>query len=1003
MTVKQKFEKIDQSKLAQAQVNILKMMADKTDNFKTKDKETLEKIDASLDKIIAKLKESNPDALKSTARKTTGKAKAKTTSASTTGGKNNVMALAKKIRKPNESWTDAQKRAKESLQGEIKQANKVVTSELQKLKAFINRRKQLKGIAGTDLLRDSKRQAKPRGQRISKDGNVYYEYRENRIDRLAPNYPKNAPLLAGGGSLNNPKKYVGKHFIVADELFYIGAFNDTNLQKSVRYLNKLGQENNIKSQKYPMFRVLIIERNNKLNFYDENQSVVETSLVYMTLDRLKNILKNTKLSSQKLPPKFAKKVQESKKYFDEFESKKFADGGGVDGIEEDIDMTDDYVLRVNKGVQPEDRASMKEWMAKTNESREAMAYKLGGTVVSDLAGHTGGSFGTGNPTLLNGNTGEYYTGLVGETGALSSGEMFEGGGNLSRDRKYVNYREDYEVRYSKGKGRHGYGNLKFDDGGGVSKSLRYEDILEVLKEKIEDSVQELPIEYEQSENFVGEEVEKNSRDGFIAYTDGGYEVRWFESVNMFNSGGYSLPTKVLDAEMQRQVDNNYQYAKERFENEYPSIVEELGEENIDYNSLYEAGYESEAEELSEFESDNDDTIMCEIGAYYYDTNNYRGIEGKHTLRLFGNVNLESPYHRQGNLDDSYDIDITFNSIKELKEKVDAGLKQILDWFDGKYYNDSKAEMKIRRMAKGGGVRKVGNRVYSLGRNWTNDHKHTNKSEKHEVNYNRKGFFATGGGVGKENKIVTIDGKKYVEVTYSKRNKDGVLEQVSEYKPYNKNKNSFADGGAVMANQQIMDDASQHYVNYYLGEGATAGMYKKGGSIPNNYAGRTPEDIWNNMDISQKLHFLSDHAEEVYGSPIVKGQTNPKMNEFFGKLIYEKYDDLPLNTKVALVMHTTRGQYAKGAIVPSKYNVSIQYPTKSSRSNWASNDNVDIKVVAKNKVEAEKKALDEFSKKFPMQKPNYVRVTKDEVSSFDNLSLKKGGMMPKVSAKKHRND
>ena len=107
--------------------------------------------------------------------------------------------------------------------------------------------------------------------------------------------------------------------------------------------------------------------------------------------------------------------------------------------------------------------------------------------------------------------------------------------------------------------------------------------------------------------------------------------------------------------------------------------------------------------LSEWEMnyDGDDTILCEIGAYYYDTENYRGIDEKHTLRLYGLVNLESPYHRRGNLDDSYDIDITFDSISELKEKVDAGLKEIIEWFDGKYYNDSDAEMKIRRMANGG--------------------------------------------------------------------------------------------------------------------------------------------------------------------------------------------------------------------------------------------------------------------------------------------------------------
>ena len=250
------------------------------------------------------------------------------------------------------------------------------------------------------------------------------------------------------------------------------------------------------------------------------------------------------------------------------------------------------------------------------------------------------------------------------------------------------------------------GNLKYNTGGGAGSNttdMNYNEILAVLKEKLDDAVQELPNDYEQSYDAKGEEVEHQSRDGFIAFTDGGYEVTWFEYMSMFHGAGRSLPTKNLDQEMQRQIDYNYQIAKERFVEEYPEIVEELGEDNIDYHSLYEAGYGSEAEQLSEWEMDFDgnETIMCEIGAYYYTPDNYRSLDGQHTIRLFGYVNLESPYHRRGNLDDSYDIDITFDSISELKEKVDAGLKEIIDWFDGKYYNDSTTEMKIRRMEEGG--------------------------------------------------------------------------------------------------------------------------------------------------------------------------------------------------------------------------------------------------------------------------------------------------------------
>lgn len=242
----------------------------------------------------------------------------------------------------------------------------------------------------------------------------------------------------------------------------------------------------------------------------------------------------------------------------------------------------------------------------------------------------------------------------------------------------------------------------FATGGEVS-DLDYSDILAVLEEKLTDSVEDLPNDFEMSYTAEGEEVEHQSRDGFIAFTDGGYEIRWFEQLSQFYSSGNSLPTKALDKEKDRQIEYNFQLAKERFMDDYPEIVEELGEENIDYNSLYEAGYESEAEELSEMEMDFDGegTIMCEIGAYYYSPTNDRGMDGEHTLRLFGLVNLESPYHRSGNLEDRYDLDITFNSIEELEEQVEAGLKQIIDWFNGSHYDESTEELRIVRMAKGG--------------------------------------------------------------------------------------------------------------------------------------------------------------------------------------------------------------------------------------------------------------------------------------------------------------
>jgi len=269
-----------------------------------------------------------------------------------------------------------------------------------------------------------------------------------------------------------------------------------------------------------------------------------------------------------------------------------------------------------------------------------------------------------------------------------------------------------------------YANVEeYADGG--STDLDYSNILNVLKSKIDEAIKEIPNEYENSSSVTSEEIEHESRDGFIPYTDGGYQAIWFEYISTMFGTGYSLPTKQLDDEMNRQINYNLKLAKESFIENYPEIVEELGEENIDYNSLYEAGYGEEAEELSNDESEmmSDDTIMMRIFANYYNPENSRAKDNKHTIRLFGDVNLESPYHRTGNLDDSYEYEFTFDSIGELEKEMNKGLKQVISWFEGDMYNDSNTELKVRRMADGGEVTKaeeIKNKMYKSFESYLNN-------------------------------------------------------------------------------------------------------------------------------------------------------------------------------------------------------------------------------------------------------------------------------------------
>lgn len=244
----------------------------------------------------------------------------------------------------------------------------------------------------------------------------------------------------------------------------------------------------------------------------------------------------------------------------------------------------------------------------------------------------------------------------------------------------------------------------------MSKNITYELVLPVVREAVERMAQRISDEtkYENAteSNFQAEEVEHKAMSGFMPFTNGGYSIKWFDNMDWFISTGYKLPTNTLQKKIEEFQENGYNQAKDDFIREYPEIVEEIGEENINYNDLYEAGYGSEAEELSEKEMSymQDETVMFEIGAYYYNPENSRSEDGKHTINLFGSVNLEAPYHRQGNLEDYIETKFTFDSIEELEELLLEHEDNIIGWMKGDNFSEGR-ELKIVRMKKGGSMKK----------------------------------------------------------------------------------------------------------------------------------------------------------------------------------------------------------------------------------------------------------------------------------------------------------
>jgi hypothetical protein len=152
-----------------------------------------------------------------------------------------AMERARKIRKKGEAWKDVLARAQKELKAEAtkakKDAEKVVSTTSQALKSLekmIQKDPKLKGYPRTygkqskriDANKDAKIKAKPAGKRVSKKGHknqygeskggrVYWENRDNRSDRYAPNFP-NKVFLEMGGETDDLGFPTGHTFLVVE-------------------------------------------------------------------------------------------------------------------------------------------------------------------------------------------------------------------------------------------------------------------------------------------------------------------------------------------------------------------------------------------------------------------------------------------------------------------------------------------------------------------------------------------------------------------------------------------------------------------------------------------------------------------------------------------------------------------------------------------------------------------------------------------------------------------
>ena len=427
-----KYESIDQSKLKEAFVKVLDRVKKLTNDFTTEDKKNNEIAEQVLDSVMQK----NPDAIKIVKREPkakpapkkthkathTDKATPKATSAPVAkNSDNNIMTVAKQIQKAGESWKDAMERAKVVLKERKEKVVEKQKTELEKLYALVKTKKELQGFANSDIKRDAVREAKVKGARfVTKEGSTsnaygtfpnkigrkYWETRDRHADRLAPNYPKDMPLLASGGA-------------VSDAPFSVEVF-----KTKLRFDNELTSSSKGDFSTFAKAKEFAIDMIDSGNYYayinSKNGSnkyglgnteifVQEENDMYCVYDNVYND-KSENWEIKKLAD--FDTMDEAKKFAIEHSKKEYANGGSLP-----------FMTDPNFG-----------------DFQNTGSFELGGAfMMTDLAGNTGGGTGGLNADMpLNGFSGTNYTGLVGETGAMSSGELFMDGGAMMQNQQVIN-------------------------------------------------------------------------------------------------------------------------------------------------------------------------------------------------------------------------------------------------------------------------------------------------------------------------------------------------------------------------------------------------------------------------------------------------------------------------------------------------------------------------------------------------------------------------------------
>jgi hypothetical protein len=873
-TLLKKYETIDQSKVSEKDKKVMEQVKKLTNSFE----ETDEAKNKVAEKILDQIATLNPDAVKKpkvvaqkvVKAKKVAKAKAPATTSTAKGSGNNIMSVAKEIQKAGESWKDAMERAKQVLKERREQVVEKKKTEMDKLLALVRTKKELQGFSKSDIQRDAVRTAKVKGVRfVTKEGNTsnaygtfpnklgrkYWETRDRHSDRLAPNYPKDMPLLASGGVL--PKDVLREIYEAQEKSLKGGFFPEYKSEMNYNLLF-FGDKFAIQA-----------ERRNSREFpphyyiYDAD---------YKYLGSAETIKPTSKIDYTKL----------TKADFagTKFVGYKYADGGGVGKMPE-----------WSVSITSEDGDTY-DWDGFAKNEDEAL-YKA-----EQEAGFESVESGITEITDAEGNKIEYANGggIDGGMNNLTIQDVsFANGGSTE---KYKVGQKFYDTRYDR------VSEIVPSEYDGVVTWKRYNKSGTEFENDSEHILVENQFDYLVNMGAYQISKQQMAKGGNVTNEDKLLK-ELYRLQRELNSGRLSTYREGdnSEEEMARQKEREVKLAR------FNEVLKTLRESDAKFANGGSLPFMTDPN-FGNFQN----TGSFELGGAFMTTD----LAG-HTGGGTGGLNADMP----------------------------------LSGVSGTYYTglvgETGAISSGELFARGGAV---GDNVLGLKKGDIYKIIDTFHTSSYDTTMSVFTFIDY---EDKFNEIVLKsipfppNPKKKNDFVYvSQVSSDGIkvlndeeIGQVISRTYKNFVQNNYEAGGAMMQNQEVINDASQHYVNYYLEQGASQGFYKDGGSIPNNYEGKDYSDLWDKYwNEDQKYHFLTDHKNEIgfdedmYGESSLKRATKKNKTSQGNdsgfqiinaqKLMNNKSSELPMYVKFSLKKHIREGQYAYGGKTKSAKSMKDLY-------------------------------------------------------------------------------